>query len=607
MLTTGQSQTISPPQSIVVMVGEDIVLPCQLEPPTDAVQMTVEWGRPDLNPRFVYVWHNGQELLVDQNTAYEGRASISVNYLKQGDISLKLSKVKISDNGIYRCYVPKQSKEHFIELVVGAFSPPSTTLAGLDRSSSGVVLQCESKGWYPEPELLWLDAEGKILSAGPTETVRGPDDLYTVSSRVTVEKRHSNNITCRVQERNINQTRETQMHVPGQSQLICSSESVAAQAGEDVILPCRLYPPIRASSRTVEWTRPGLDPEYIHVHQDGRLVYQSQNPLYSYRTTLFVDQLVNGNVSLKIFNVKMSDAGKYKCFLPSLWKEAFIQLTVGSTSSPVIAGIERNSGELVLQCESKGWYPEPELLWLDAEGKILSAGPTETVRGPDDLYTVSSRLTVEKIDNITCRVQQSNINQTRETHIYVTETKLHVENGNEQIMRQKSATTVHSTTEEQSLVKEKRKRSKKTDKDTEMKYLNKRKEKLDDEIKKKKEEQKDVTEMIDALEAQREELQKVTQEVRERTKRIEKLMEENEAEANALDNETGKKLDKAQRYSKLKRIMSEGNSKVKTEIQQQQSLELNTSKLLVTTEAVLQKMTDWKKEIERNIKQSTMI
>uniref|UniRef100_A0A7N6F8B3 Ig-like domain-containing protein n=1 Tax=Anabas testudineus TaxID=64144 RepID=A0A7N6F8B3_ANATE len=161
----------------------------------------------------------------------------------------------------------------------------------------------------------------------------------------------------------------------GQSQLICSSESVAAQAGEDVILPCRLYPPIRASSRTVEWTRPGLDPEYIHVHQDGRLVYQSQNPLYSYRTTLFVDQLVNGNVSLKIFNVKMSD-GTYKCLVPQLDAKSFIDLAI--SKRPI------------------------------------------TVRGPDDLYTVSSRLTVEKIDNITCRVQQSNINQTRETHIYVT-------------------------------------------------------------------------------------------------------------------------------------------------------------------------------------------
>ncbi|XP_025757431.1 butyrophilin subfamily 2 member A2 isoform X2 [Oreochromis niloticus] len=82
----------------------------------------------------------------------------------------------------------------------------------MSNVSSRVVLQCESAGWYPEPELLWLDGEGNLLSAGPTETLRGPDDLYTVSSRVTVEKRHSNNITCRVQQRNTNQSRETHVH-----------------------------------------------------------------------------------------------------------------------------------------------------------------------------------------------------------------------------------------------------------------------------------------------------------------------------------------------------------------------------------------------------------
>lgn len=103
----------------MVMVGDDTVLPCKLEPPVDAVQMTVEWGRPDLNPRFVYVWHNGQELLTDQNKAYKGRVSLSINKLQQGDFSLTLSKVKISDSGTYRCYVPKQSKEQFVDLVVG--------------------------------------------------------------------------------------------------------------------------------------------------------------------------------------------------------------------------------------------------------------------------------------------------------------------------------------------------------------------------------------------------------------------------------------------------------------------------------------------------------
>uniref|UniRef100_A0A3Q1EZ63 Ig-like domain-containing protein n=1 Tax=Acanthochromis polyacanthus TaxID=80966 RepID=A0A3Q1EZ63_9TELE len=79
----------------------------------------------------------------------------------------------------------------------------------------------------------------------------------------------------------------------------------------------------------VEWTRPGLDPEYVHVHQDGRLVYHNQNPWYQYRTVLFVDQMINGNVSLKLFSVKMSDAGKYSCYLPSLWRESLVQLTVG--------------------------------------------------------------------------------------------------------------------------------------------------------------------------------------------------------------------------------------------------------------------------------------
>uniref|UniRef100_A0A3B4WWM9 Ig-like domain-containing protein n=1 Tax=Seriola lalandi dorsalis TaxID=1841481 RepID=A0A3B4WWM9_SERLL len=209
----GQMQ-VDPPQPVVVMVGDDTVLPCQLEPAMDAFKMTMEWGRLDLDPRFIYVWHDGKALLDDQNTAYKGRTSLAIDKLKHGDISLKLSKVKVSDHGTYRCYIPKQSKQYFVELLVAAISSPGVSLAKLHKDSGRVVLQCESKGWHPEPELLWLDGEGKLLSAGPTETVRGPDDLYTVSSRVTVEKRHSNSFTCRVQQKIINQTRETQIHVP---------------------------------------------------------------------------------------------------------------------------------------------------------------------------------------------------------------------------------------------------------------------------------------------------------------------------------------------------------------------------------------------------------
>ncbi|XP_038587672.1 butyrophilin subfamily 3 member A2-like isoform X2 [Micropterus salmoides] len=210
---TGQPQLIGPSQPIVATLGDDIILPCHLKPAEDASGLTLEWTRPDLNPRFVHVWRSGQELVGKKHQSFEGRTSLFIDELKFGNILLKLSKLKLKDEGTYRCFSPAQGLQSFVQLIVGAVSSPVITLAGIVKATSGVVLQCESAGWYPEPEVFWLDGEGNLLSAGPTETVRGPDDLYTVSSRVTVEKRHSNSFTCRVQQKDINQTRDTHIQV----------------------------------------------------------------------------------------------------------------------------------------------------------------------------------------------------------------------------------------------------------------------------------------------------------------------------------------------------------------------------------------------------------
>ncbi|KAG7234421.1 hypothetical protein INR49_001231 [Caranx melampygus] len=206
----GQSQLTGSSQPIVATISDDIILPCHLEPAVDVTAYTLEWTRSNLDPRFVHVQRGGRELVDMKNPLFSGRTSLFTDELKHGNISLKLSRVKPADEGRYRCLILDKGTQSFVELLVGAASSPVISLAGTDRDKGSVVLQCESKGWYPEPELLWLDAEGKLLSAGPTQTVRGPDDLYTVSSRVTVEKRHkSNNFTCRVQQKTIHQTRDT--------------------------------------------------------------------------------------------------------------------------------------------------------------------------------------------------------------------------------------------------------------------------------------------------------------------------------------------------------------------------------------------------------------
>uniref|UniRef100_A0A669F778 Ig-like domain-containing protein n=1 Tax=Oreochromis niloticus TaxID=8128 RepID=A0A669F778_ORENI len=205
----GYSQE-APTKQIVALLGDDVVLPCFLKSPVDTSNLQLEWARTDLTPGFIYVRGKLEENLELKQPSYVGRTSLSFDKLKHGDVSLTLFKVKLSDEGPYRCLIPQLGQRSYVHLIVGSASTP--VIKVMSNVSSRVVLQCESAGWYPEPELLWLDGEGNLLSAGPTETLRGPDDLYTVSSRVTVEKRHSNNITCRVQQRNTNQSRETHVH-----------------------------------------------------------------------------------------------------------------------------------------------------------------------------------------------------------------------------------------------------------------------------------------------------------------------------------------------------------------------------------------------------------
>uniref|UniRef100_A0A3Q4G8Q7 Ig-like domain-containing protein n=1 Tax=Neolamprologus brichardi TaxID=32507 RepID=A0A3Q4G8Q7_NEOBR len=199
-----------PVQAVYTNVGEDVILPCHLEPPFNVSTLTVEWKR---NKTYVHVYRSMKHDPNQQNSHFINRTYLFCDEIGKGNISLLLRNVSKEDEGVYICYVPKLHSQDTTN--VKLFEAEGKLVTVISKNSSKVVLQCESAGWYPEPELLWLDGEGNLLSAGPTETLRGPDDLYTVSSRVTVEKRHSNNITCRVQQRNTNQSRETHIHVPG--------------------------------------------------------------------------------------------------------------------------------------------------------------------------------------------------------------------------------------------------------------------------------------------------------------------------------------------------------------------------------------------------------
>ncbi|KAM9717569.1 uncharacterized protein ACNS7B_021213 [Menidia menidia] len=113
-----QSEVIGPRAPLVAPLGGEVVLPCSLQPAADVYGLTVEWARPDLRPKYVSVWRDGEELQANENPAFSGRKSLFTEELRRGNISLKLSDLRPSDQGSYRCYVPHLDRGAVVELQV---------------------------------------------------------------------------------------------------------------------------------------------------------------------------------------------------------------------------------------------------------------------------------------------------------------------------------------------------------------------------------------------------------------------------------------------------------------------------------------------------------
>ena len=113
----GSSQ---PVVAVVAVVGDDVILPCHVVPPVNMENETVEWYRTDLSGSpSVHLLQDGRVDSGRQYPSYKQRTSLFPEQLSHGNISLKLSRVKLSDQGTYRCSVPDLDRSSDIQLRLG--------------------------------------------------------------------------------------------------------------------------------------------------------------------------------------------------------------------------------------------------------------------------------------------------------------------------------------------------------------------------------------------------------------------------------------------------------------------------------------------------------
>ncbi|XP_056608620.1 butyrophilin subfamily 1 member A1-like isoform X2 [Triplophysa dalaica] len=176
------------PSSVMTVSGEDVILPCSIKPNISAVNMRVQWFRFDLKGSIVHRYEDHKDINTDQLQSYRGRTQVFKEELEKGNTSLKLSRVQISDEGLYKCYIQSESWSDDIAVKVAVEavgSVPVITVDGFD-GSGGLHLQCESKGWNPKPDLVWLNSEGVTLTSESPDTHRDDTDGFSVKHKITV-------------------------------------------------------------------------------------------------------------------------------------------------------------------------------------------------------------------------------------------------------------------------------------------------------------------------------------------------------------------------------------------------------------------------------------
>ncbi|MBN3290080.1 BT1A1 protein, partial [Polypterus senegalus] len=189
-------QVVGPFSAVLVHVGEDVTLPASLSPVISAQRFEVRWFRDDFDSP-VLLYQNHQIKPERQMQAYNGRAALFTEELQNGNVSLRLQDIRVSDGGLYRCFVdsgPWNEEVHITLNVEALGGQPFISISSTEDQQAR--LECKADKWGTTPDVAWGDMNGVHLTSESSVTEkRDNEGFLRVSSFIPI-KQEFNMFSC---------------------------------------------------------------------------------------------------------------------------------------------------------------------------------------------------------------------------------------------------------------------------------------------------------------------------------------------------------------------------------------------------------------------------
>ncbi|XP_063060276.1 uncharacterized protein hhla2a.1 [Engraulis encrasicolus] len=330
-----EMQPMQPDAEVTCLFQEDCMLPCRFL----RGGMVIHWYKQQI-PVHSYYYQKDQLRL--QNKHFSGRTHLFNALVSHGNASLLLRRVKVQDQGRYKCFTStrKDSQETFINLHVKAPIP----LVRMEMTNESVT--CMSQNIYPAPEVLWSTDPPVAPCALVNSTRKTPDSrgLFSIESRVGIVGNVSDfTYFCSVRSADGSQEWTASRR---------QQDDLFGESGRSLLIPCITRQPNQ--NFTLSWSfNRGRNPVTLLTY-DSR-TQQTSSSTWQGRVELDQEQVLLGNGSLRLLSPESGEnTGSYTCTLSAFQTKHVVQVWVNVTDrSAGGAHGHVNGGKVVKLCMSQ--------------------------------------------------------------------------------------------------------------------------------------------------------------------------------------------------------------------------------------------------------------